>query len=269
MAISRFELGLGTRFGLTQASLTVFSSNTNRRHDISIYNATPKAKNTPMVVLLHGVYGSHWVWQSLGKADAVYKKQRAQGLSEFVLVMPSDGGAVEGTAYVPLTNGEDYERWLIEDVISAAKQVVEKVTDKSPVYLCGLSMGGYGVLRLGCKYANKIAAVSAHSSITRLEDLSHFTEVQKTLYPDFEGNEASILYWAKKHKTSLPPIRLDCGKSDILFNANLNLIRAFEEADIPHVFETFDGEHEWSYWQHHLGDSLRFFDRHFLENKNV
>lgn len=269
MAISRIELGFEERVGLTQANVTVFSSNTNRRHDISIFNARPKTENVPIIVLLHGVYGSHWVWQSLGKADDVYREQRAQGLREFVLVMPSDGGVAEGTAYMPLTNGENYERWIVEDVNAATKEVVANVTDKSPVYLCGLSMGGFGALRLGCKYADKIAAVSAHSSITRLEDLAHFTDVQKVLYPDFDSEEASILYWAKKHKTMLPPIRLDCGKSDVLFEANLNLVQGFNEADIPHSFDAFDGDHEWSYWQQHLGDSLQFFDQHSLENKNA
>jgi enterochelin esterase-like enzyme len=32
-----------------------------------------------------------------------------------------------------------------------------------------------------------------------------------------------------------------------------------EEAGVPHVYEEFEGGHEWSYWEAHLEDTLRFF----------
>jgi S-formylglutathione hydrolase FrmB len=39
------------------------------------------------------------------------------------------------------------------------------------VAIAGLSMGGYGALRLGAKYAPNFSAISAHSAITELQDM--------------------------------------------------------------------------------------------------
>jgi putative tributyrin esterase len=48
------------------------------------------------------------------------------------------------------------------------------VVDTRRFYLAGLSMGGFGAVRLGMKYAEGVAGVSAYSAVTRLEDLEAF-----------------------------------------------------------------------------------------------
>ena len=40
--------------------LTKYSETIGGRADISIYNSISSASPAPLVVLLHGVYGSHW-----------------------------------------------------------------------------------------------------------------------------------------------------------------------------------------------------------------
>ncbi|MGS0523915.1 alpha/beta hydrolase-fold protein [Zobellia nedashkovskayae] len=43
---------------------------------------------------------------------------------------------------------------------------------------------------------------------------------------------------------------------------NRKLHEQLEEHEIPHVYEEFNGAHEWTYWSEHIKDTLRFFASH-------
>ncbi|WP_339723273.1 alpha/beta hydrolase-fold protein [uncultured Paraglaciecola sp.] len=240
-------------------TLTLHSSHLDRRQDVSIYNPYSQSKNLPVVILLHGVYGNNWVWMDLGGAHLVYEQLRQQGLSEFVLVMPSDGGIWEGSAYLPLQQG-NFEQWIMDDVITAVTDNVDAVSTASNWYITGLSMGGYGALRLGAKFAEQFKGIAAHSAITKISDMALFTDTPLSHYQTQDEHETDILYWCKKHREQLPPIRLDCGKQDQLLVSNQALDKALNEANIAHHYQELQGSHEWPYWHENLRTTLTFFN---------
>lgn len=260
MTILRLEISNPQFTPYNNQFLTVHSSHTRRRHDVHLYNVASINYNTPIVILMHGVYGSSWVWMHLGGVDKAYQQIKSElGTSEFLLVMPCDGGLFDGSAYLPLSAHENYENWIMQDVIEAVIKSVSEVTENSRIYLCGLSMGGYGALRLGAKYAKQIAGVSAHSSITKLTDLSQFVEEPLSEYRCDDINEDNIEYWLDKNKSELPPIRFDCGIQDSLMPGNIALHEFLEKQKIAHIFESFDGDHQWEYWHEHVKKSFMFF----------
>ncbi|MCM2679506.1 alpha/beta hydrolase [Echinimonas agarilytica] len=240
--------------------VTVHSSHLNRRHDVSIYNVNAQTENVPIIVLMHGVYGNHWVWMGLGGIHHVYERLRSEHkISEFVLVMPSDGGLRDGSAYLPTKGHGNYEQWIMDDVITAVQKTVENVTINSPLYLSGLSMGGYGALRLGAKYAEQVSGISAHSSITDLLELTEFVDHSLDAYDCRNLHESNIVYWMNKNKNKLPPIRFDCGREDILYSGNIRFVEELKSNGIPHIYETFEGEHSWEYWHTHIVQTFEFF----------
>ncbi|MFC3120679.1 alpha/beta hydrolase [Agaribacter flavus] len=260
MAVQRLEVS-GSKFSPENfVTLTVYSSHLNGRADISVYREASESKDLPIVILLHGVYGSHWVWSQLGGAHEVYATLRKAGLPECVLVMPSDGAHQEGSGYLPLENA-NYEKWIVEDVIDAVIQTQDMCSKDSSVYISGLSMGGYGALRLGAKYPSVFAGISAHSSITQLDDFVHFVD-EKTREPlskhsdEYNGDVFDTLV---ANQDKLPPLRFDCGKDDVLFEANQALVAKLEKTDITFSFDAFSGEHAWEYWNEHLAKTLQFF----------
>jgi enterochelin esterase-like enzyme len=74
------------------------------------------------------------------------------------------------------------------------------------------------------------------------------------------SEDESVLETVLRNRNDLPALRFDCGVSDPLIEPNRELHRALEEAGVPHGYEEFAGGHEWSYWEEHAGDSLRFFE---------
>lgn len=240
--------------------LTVKSTFLKGRADITVYDPVVDASDLPLVILLHGVYGSHWAWSMHGKAHLTAGEMiRESVIRPMRLVMPSDGLYGDGSGYLPHQD-KDYEKWIALEVVDVMTDQFGFDPAKAPVFISGLSMGGFGALRLGAKYSGRFRAVSAHSSITHPDQLALFVEnfdVLRRNVTEFDG----VLDWMKAHRNQLPPTRFDCGIDDPLIDHNRALHDQLSNLDIPHNYEEFPGGHSWEYWELHLRDSLKFFDR--------
>ena len=236
--------------------VTVKSKALKRRGDLTLFVPPSCPTNVPLITLLHGVYGSHWSWSLGGGAHLTANRLiKAGKIQPVVLVMPSDGLWGDGSGYVPHTEG-DYEQWIIDEVPAAAMEVVPAVTPASPRFIAGLSMGGFGALRLGGTYADRYAGISAHSAITEFEQLAQFIEEPLSAFqvPDAPVSPANVLAQCEI------PLRFDCGTDDPLLQANRALHHALKAAGRAHIYEEFAGGHEWSYWEQHIEDTLLFFE---------
>lgn len=242
--------------------VTVKSPALNRRADLLIFvpEGCELPEDAPLVILLHGVYGSHWAWAFRGGVHGVLNSLVASNRSApFVLAMPSDGLWRDGSGYVPHQDA-DYEQWIAREVPEAVRMTVPRVSERSPTFISGLSMGGYGAFFVGARNPDVFLGVSALSSITCWEDFRLF----------YEGGDLSqltesalvrtdIIDLLRSCKGKLPYMRFDCGTSDTLIDANRSLHAALTEASIPHTYEEFPGSHSWEYWTSHIGDSFCFF----------
>ncbi|MDZ4288093.1 MAG: alpha/beta hydrolase-fold protein, partial [Prosthecobacter sp.] len=196
--------------------VTVKSAALKRRADISLYVPPGiRAGKLPLVILLHGVYGSHWAWLFKGGAHHVLDRLiREEGLPPMMLAMPSDGLWGDGSGYVRHAEA-DYARWIVEEVPAAAA-LVEPNCAHAPRFICGLSMGGYGALRLGALHPDQFAAISAHSSITDVAQMRGFVEETVDQFHLAEDRPLQVLACMKMNAHRLPPLRLDCGSADQL-----------------------------------------------------
>ena len=242
--------------------ITVKTKNLKGRGDICLY--VPDAEleeNTPLVILMHGVYGSAWIWsQKAGVHRTAQKMIETKEIKPMIIAMPSDGLWGDGSAYLP-HNSLDFEKWIAEDVITAVKENINVITKDSPVFISGLSMGGYGALRVGAKYPETFKGISGHSSITDIPQMKLFVEEEESNYKQENPTNESVFQLMKQNRGLLPPVRFDCGKDDLLIEHNRTLHQQLLEADISHEYEEFSGKHEWSYWENHVKDTLRFFDK--------
>ena len=243
--------------------LTVKSPALKGRGDITVFlpPGSETLKDAPLVLLLHGVYGSHWSWTLKGGVHLTALEMiRRRRIRPMVLVMPSDGLWGDGSGYVK-HEFADYEKWVVEDAIGSVTEINSCLSTNSPLFVAGLSMGGYGALRLGAKYAPLFKGISGHSSITDPNQLARFVqEPLETYGAPLQSEDANVFYWLNRNRENLPPLRFDCGTSDELIEDNRRLHRALETEDIPHQYHEFAGGHSWDYWGAHVADSLLFFE---------
>ncbi|MEM6345161.1 MAG: alpha/beta hydrolase-fold protein [Bacteroidota bacterium] len=241
--------------------ITVKTTHLQGRGDICVYVPETAAQNDlPIYILLHGVYGSAWAWAYKAGAHLTAKRLiQQQEIQPAIIAMPSDGLWGDGSAYFQ-HHQKDFAQWIISDVPQAIKECFPFVATQSKLCIGGLSMGGYGALSLGSRFAERFSAISAHSSITELAQMPQFVEEPLAEYAA-ECEWPNVIDSILQNQKIMPPLRFDCGLEDSLLDANRQLHQNLIAAEIAHTYEEFSGGHEWPYWQKHVESSFRFFDQ--------
>ncbi|MFY7855625.1 MAG: alpha/beta hydrolase [Rubrivivax sp.] len=282
--MTRFRTFECSRAELTPEGLqfiTVKSPALGRRADVLLFmprqalgaptppegSSRPAPQPLPLVILLHGVYGSHWSWAFQGAAHHTAQRLIDAGtLPPMALAMPSDGLWGDGSGYVahhPVgesSAGEthDVERWIVEEVPALCSQAQPALGAAAPLFIAGLSMGGFGALRLAGKYPQRFAAAAGHSTVTEAAQLDALMAEARTTWSAAPADQ-SVLQALRSAGPALPPLRFDCGRDDPFLQANRHLHHSLLAAGIAHTYEEHEGGHGWDYWTRHLEDTLRFF----------
>lgn len=244
--------------------ITVKSAHLQGRGDICVFvpPGLNPSKSYSVVILLHGVYGSAWScsYKAGVHLQALEMIQRGD-LPPMIIAMPSDGLWGDGSGYLPHKD-QNFEKWIAEDVPELLQQYISGVTTNSPLFISGLSMGGFGALRIGVKYHNKFRAVSGHSSITNIHQMKLFVEEDLENYRQPDKTDGDVFETIIRYQEHLPPIYFDCGTTDLLIDYNRHLHTKLERENIRHIYKEYPGEHEWPYWEKHIKESLLFFAEH-------
>ena len=243
--------------------LTIKTPNLSGRGNICLYvpEVAEDVTNLPIYILLHGVYGSAWVWAMKGGAHKSAAKLMQEGvIRPAIIAMPSDGLWGDGSAYFS-HHQKNFDRWITEDVPTAVRETIPCAGPASPLCIGGLSMGGYGALMLGSRFPEKFWAISGHSSITCLDQMRLFVEEPLSAYTA-ASQLPNVVDAMTINQGKLPAIRFDCGRTDELIIANQQLHRELTDLGVTHVYEEYSGGHSWPYWQEHVEKTYRFFDTH-------
>jgi putative tributyrin esterase len=240
-------------------AVTVKSAALGHRGDVLVW-VPEAAEISTLLILLHGVYGSHWSWALEGGVHRTAALLLSQGrIAPMVIAMPSDGLARDGSGYLSWPGHEDVERWIVEETPAIARIAAPALRKDARVALAGLSMGGYGALRLGAKYPEYFSAISAHSAITDIGEMEQIIEEPIADYLSVAPrDELSVLHWLRQNRDRLPRLRFDCGTEDPLIEGNRKLHQALKSEGIAHTWQEFPRGHEWAYWQEHVVETLEF-----------
>lgn len=247
--------------GDLQDGLVFATANTDSlsgRGDCSFVLPPQTSISMPLVILLHGVHGSHWSWPVLGRAAETLNRLVITGqIQPMVLAMPSDGLAGYTTAYLDAP-GRQVSEWITSDVPAMAGELAPKLGDTR--FIGGLSMGGWGAIRLAMTGGVRFSAMAAHSTVVRIDRDSLFDAGPKGFDIDsLDDGERDLITLLTNSDAEVPPFHLDCGTDDPLIGTNRELHRRLDEAGIPHEYGEYPGGHTWQYWRDHLTDALRFF----------
>jgi putative tributyrin esterase len=210
----------------------------------------PDQGDGPYAVLmqLHGLSDDSFTW--LSNSNLV----RHVAPYPMIVVLP-DGGTSR-YLNVPLHDRygkQRYEDLLVTDIPAQMERTFQ--VRSGPWAIGGLSMGGYGALRLGMKHSARFASIWAHSS-----GLAHPGQEWLDLLDDPE--DASVLVQAERLKVRLdagergPVISFDCGVDDELIGPNRELHAHLDAIGLDHHYAEHPGAHEWDYWDQHVREAL-------------
>lgn len=131
---------------------------------VYVPNTKPPVDGWPVLYLLHGLGGRETDWVKLGGIEATLDALISDGqIRPAVVVMPDgdsswyvDSGGVGGPG--------DYERMVIDELIPQIEASYAIRADRDRRMIAGLSMGGYGALRLALAHPDLFGSVAGMSA---------------------------------------------------------------------------------------------------------
>jgi putative tributyrin esterase len=127
----------------------------------------------------------------------------------------------------------------------------------------GLSMGGYGCMRLALTYSERFISAASHSGALGFGRFVHrndpeFGKEMVRIYGQDPLGGPNDLFALIEKADPRPSIYVDCGEDDFLIESNRDFNRFLVEKEIEHSYTEYPGDHNWAYWEEHFPKALAF-----------
>ena len=231
----------------------------------------PKSGKFPVVWLLHGLSDDDSCWRDF---TSISRYARELG---FAVVMPDAGRSF----YADMACGPRYWTFISEELPALCRSLFPLSSKKEENFVAGLSMGGYGALKLALNYPERYAGVAAFSAVADIRSWIENKAVQDVVLglemkmtfnsmDDISNNNCDLFELLDKHaalKTELPAMFHACGEDDFLISHN----RKFRDRMQALGFERYTyleepGVHNWEFWDRNILRALNFFKELMFEN---
>ncbi len=228
-----------------------------------------------VLYLLHGTRGSERDWpRNGGVQETADRLINAGAIKPTIIVMP-DGRTSWYVDSAALGGPGDFERAIDPDVVAMIDHAYPTIPTRAGRAIAGLSMGGYGALRIALMHPDRYGAVGAISPAL-------WVRVTPETVPDerydrvFQGafgrpfdsrrfvaaNPMTMLGTMARRR-DVPPIYLAAGHEDypgvVADTEQFN--SALIAAGLVSEFHMVEGRHDWGLWSRQLEPLLRFVDR--------
>ena len=202
-------------------------------------------KDYPVVYLLHGLSDDHTIWSRRSSIE------RYAAEYEVAVVMPNG----ERGFYTDMIEGYRYWTMLSEELPEIVCNLFPVSPRREDTFAAGLSMGGYGALKLALRRPDRYAGAMGR-------ELNNIFGSASDLIP--RGNDLFELAAKAVNAPETPRILTVCGTEDFLYQDNLRFRDHMRELNFPNYeYLEAPGAHQWSFWDLHIQYGLKFL----LENR--
>lgn len=219
-----------------------------------------------VIYLLHGLSDDCTKWSRLTSLERYIRGKNV------AVVMPE----VQRSWYSDAVYGLKYFQFIAYELPDLMTRLFNISPKREDTYIAGLSMGGYGALRCALSRPDRYCKVAAFSSVCDLRQ--HLDDPEnpymhqyfglKNEFIGIYGEEAKanddcdnrILAARALKESKYPPIFMTCGEQDTFCGANRNFKAYMDEIGYPCELHTWEGYHNWEFWDKSLPMMLEFFD---------
>ncbi len=243
--------------------------------DINVFIPTPDAdelltgkKNDYFVpgvkyqvlYLLHGAYGDYTDWLHLTSIERYAQDHK------IAVIMPSAANSF----YQDMNYGSDYLTYICEELPKFCEANFPISPRREDTFVAGLSMGGYGALKVALERPDKFSCAVSLSGAIDLENVigglagmpgSPF--VPQDIFGDKEiaGSDADIFALIRKLQAEgkeLPRVYMAIGTEDFLYEANQSARQKFAALGVDVTYEEGPGIHNWVFWDAYIQHALNW-----------
>jgi S-formylglutathione hydrolase FrmB len=221
----------------------------------------------PVLYLLHGHNQTLYDWANFGHIQQTADAMIERGdMPAAIIVMPDAGS----TWYVD--RKEQMETAMIKDLLGDVGRSFRVIDARNGRLVAGLSMGGYGALRLVLKYPEMFAAAALLSPAIYDPEPPQASGARRAGVfgaPEFDAQvwrqlNYPALWDAFLAKKIAVPLYINSGDDDdYLIEAEATrLYSLLRKNGQPAELRIVDGAHRWPVWESTIGDAMRYVFRY-------
>jgi S-formylglutathione hydrolase FrmB len=240
---------------------------------------TSGTRRYPVVYFLHGLNENEMRWSTRGETDLMLDRMIAdKAIGEFIVAIPMSSTT---SFYTNARSGNaPWEDAVVKEFIPMIESTYRVNAARATRGISGISMGGYGSLKIAMKHPEMFGSVSAHSAAL-VPDFNSTTvtgrrlDQFKALFDNVYGigfaggGQLDLSYWNVNNPLELAKdtaklqnmkIYFDCGTEDEYgFYAGQQVLdEVLNKAKYPHTSGLYPGVHGWDYAKQHTRQSLLF-----------
>jgi len=235
-------------------------------------------KKYPVLYFLHGLGEDEQVLVRSGGWGLIEELRQKHQIGDFLVAVP------EGRASFFINAAEGrvrYSDFFLSEFLPFVESHFRALRDQTSRGVTGLSMGGYGALRVAFARPELFRSVSAQSPALLTEtpqqldqDLKDAGRLTNLLGSVF-GNPIEVPHWhannpfdlARKNRSQIQgqAIYFNCGEQDEYGFAEgaTKLDHQLASEGIKHEFHLYPGGHDAEYFLSHLSETMEFHSRAF------
>jgi putative tributyrin esterase len=165
-----------------------------------------------------------------------------------------------------------YEDYVVHDLISDVESRFPAATVRDNRAVMGVSMGGFGAVKLALKHpelfcfagglSSAIDVPSRPFSIHRIGQWRHHRSIFGSWNSATQRENDPFVLARTADPGKTPYLFLTCGQQEGLLPANRNLAHLLQERHFHFEFHEVPGGHDWSQWNGRLEDCFRSLFEH-------
>lgn len=225
-----------------------------------------KDQKYPLVYLLHGYSGNFKQWSQTTDLQKI--------ANQYGMIIVTPDGFVSFYANSVSNHKSQWESFFLKDLVPEVHQNFN--IDKENIFISGLSMGGFGALRLFFLHQNYFNTAGSTSGALEI-DYTNFKQIsQKFWQSDRLANDAQTVFGGPENndwhhhsiiellkiKKVQKPFLIDCGTADIVYPHSVNLKILADSLEVPLTFISQPGNHDTAYWKKSIEQHFVYFKQH-------
>lgn len=210
-------------------------------------------KKYKCLYLLHGLSDDHTIWLRRTSIE------RYAGEYGICVVMPFCGRSF----YTDMKYGEKYYTYIAHELPRLIQEFLCVSDKREDNFIAGLSMGGYGALKIALKNCDKFCAGAGLSSVVDIVGRARsFSSPLNSVFGDELEipNDEDLFYLAEKQNDNplKPRIYMGVGTEDFLYDSNCKLRDKFNALNYDFTYRESQGTHSWEFWDEYIQYVLKW-----------
>lgn len=227
-----------------QTEVYVILPQKNLEGEIGVNSAIKKEK-CKNLYLLHGLSDDHSIWL---RRTSIERYATEYGIA---VIMP----CADKSFYCDMKYGMKFYQFIAKELPKRMNEFFGLSLDREDNFVAGLSMGGYGALKIGLRDCDSFCACAGLSSAIDLNRRFGDELFSAIFGPEGPVPDEDNLYYlseSRKNNPNRPRIFMGCGTEDFLYNENTLFRDKLRSLAYDLKYMESHGVHCWEFWDEYI-----------------